>query len=696
MENDDVDSKLGAVLNLLSGNQQDKQLKSIVLEKLTKDKQDSERKNRYKQKERLYQATPIVIDGLTMDGRKDIVKAIKSAVNLELDTKKPEVKFPWLKMILGLLTFAAGLILGFLAGAISKLREWGKAIGDGFSGIRKRWVDILEKIKNSKVGKFIEELITNLKGKFTELVEKVRNSKLGKFVEEVFTNLKGKFLELVDKVRNSKVGKFIEELFTNIKTKFDDIVKAAREFKPIEFIKGKFAQLTATIDDIFKGITTAVKENKIVKTVLGVFDSIGEFFKPLTDLLPKGAPGGKIGSALKPIFEFFDDIWKAVGGFFKAGFNVGKQIGRALGPLFFIVETIIGLYQSFTDPKLKDKSFIQKALTGFVTGFVEFITGIFQLVGLDLFDFTEIRDRIDKVFSSFKEGFIPGILELLNQLVSSIASIPVKIVGWIVGWFDKDAGDKIKEFGKNFDILKNLKDLWESIKEVVGFVFGWLKETFTWDNIKNTFFESKDFFVNKFKSIGDAFKESMIKVIDWLKSLFTWDTLKEILTNATPIGLAMKGAKILGETFKGKKEEETKTIPVGDLIDDNQRVMYSKRGSYSFDKNDQIVAMKKGGPIEGALKNMDFKTAKSVDQLRDTLGKLSQRLETHFKKTEKLYEAEYKMMNDSNQLLVDIRDKKEASSNVVVNNSSSNMVFSQKTSSNLDYRNNLTNRMFSY
>ena len=672
MEKDDTSSKLGAILGFLSNNQDDKQLKARINEKLSKEKQEEERNNRYRQKERLYQATPIVIDGLTMDGQKSIVKAIKSAVNFEVDTKKPEVKFPWLKIILGLLAFAAGLIIGFIIGAIKSIKDWGNLAKRLFLSLKTSLVEAFERLRSSKLGKYIEDLVEKIKGKFRGLGRRIRNSKLGKFVEEMVENLKSKFFELVEKVKNSKVGKLAEDVFNTIKTKFDDIVEGVKNFKPGELIKSKFTKITETID---------------------------EFFGPLKSLLPK-AEGVKPLKILQPIFDFFGDIFKFVSGPFKAGAGLGKLLGRALGPIFALVEVFIGLYQSFTDPKLKDKSFLQKAVTGVVKGIIEFFTGITKLVGLDLFDFDEIRDRIDKVFESFKEGFIPGILQLLNQWNSALLSIPMKIIGWMIGWFDKDAGDKIKEYAKNFDISKTISELWNSIKELVVFAFDWLKENFTWDNVKKTFIQAKDWYIDKLSSLGNVIKDLLSQLVDWIKSLFTLDNIKNLILNATPLGLAYQGGKAISNYFS--KDKETKTadtkqpIPTGDFLDDNERVMYSKRGSYSFDKNDQIVAMKKGGPIENALKNMDQKTAKSVDQLKEALGKLSQRLESHFNKTEKLYEAEYKIMNTNNQLLAEIKDKQEPASNVVVNNSSSNMVFSQKTASNLDYRSDMMNRLFAY
>jgi hypothetical protein len=672
MEKDDTSSKLAAVLNLLSGNPDDKQLKAKITEKLTKDKQDEERKTRYKQKERLYQAVPIVIDGFTMDGTKSLVKTLKIALDgmFNVDVKKPEVKFPWLRMILSLLAFAAGLIIGFIVGAIKSIKDWG-----------------------SLIKKLATSLGKNILGAF----ERLRKSKLGELIEDFFSKIKGKFVKLIERIKKTKTGKMIEEIFDTLKSKFTNILEEIKQFKPTEFIKSKFTKITKAIEEVFNGIKTAIKENIIVTTISKVFTSIGEFFKPLTDLLPK-MQGVKPFKILEPIFSFFDDIFKLVSGPFKAGLAIGKTLGRALGPIFAIFEVFIGLYESFTDPKLKDKSFLQKAVTGVVKGIIEFFTGITKLIGLDLFNFDEIRDRIDKIFSGFKKGFLPGIMQLINQLVSTITSIPMKIVGWIVGWFDKDAGNKIKELGRNFDYLETLKKLWNSIKEVVGLAFDWFKSIFTWDNIKSSLINAKDFYVNKFKSIADGFKDVVSRIIDWLKSLFTWENLKNLFLNATPAGLAIKAGQYVGKKIKGavSNESASQPTPVGDFIDDNQRVMYSKRGSYSFDKNDQIVAMKKGGPIESALKTFDNKTSKSMDSVKKTLEALGKRLETHFSKTEKFYDAEYKLLTANNQALLQLKDAPHPSSNVVVNNSSNNTVFSQRTTSNNEYRFDLAGKAYAY
>ena len=672
MEKDDTSSKLAAVLNLLSGNPDDKQLKAKITEKLAKDKQDEERKTRYKQKERLYQAVPIVIDGFTMDGTKSLVKTLKIALDgmFNVDVKKPEVKFPWLRMILTLLAFAAGLIIGFIVGAIKSIKDWGS---------------------------LIKNLATSLGKNILGAFERLRKSKLGELIEDFFSKIKSKFVKLIERIKKTKTGKMIEEIFNTLKSKFTNILEEIKQFKPTEFIKSKFTKITQAIEEIFNGIKTTIKENIIVTTISKVFASIGEFFKPLINLLPK-MEGVKPFKILEPILGFFDDIFKLVSGPFKAGLAIGKTLGRLLGPIFAIFEVFVGLYQSFTDPKLKDKSFLQKAVTGVVKGIIEFFTGITKLIGLDLFNFDEIRDRIDKIFSSFKEGFIPGIVQLLNQLVSAVASIPMKIIGWIVSWFDKDAGNKIQELGRNFDYLETLKKLWNSIKEVVVLAFDWFKNIFTWDNIKSSLINAKDFYVNKFKSIADGFKDVVSRIIDWLKSLFTWENLKNLFLNATPAGLAIKAGQYVGKKIKGavSNESVSQPTPVGDFIDDNQRVMYSKRGSYSFDKNDQIVAMKKGGPIESALKTFDNKTSKSMDSVKKSLEALGKRLETHFSKTEKFYDAEYKLLTANNQALLQLKDAPQPSSNVVVNNSSNNTVFSQRTTSNNEYRFDLAGKAYAY
>ena len=680
LDSSDLAKKLDLILNFLKGSNNKQGFTNADL-LYSEEKKEKEKTQRLRQKQRLYQAMPIAIDGFTIEGKKDLQKLLKNAFSFNIDVKKPEDKFPWLKIILGLLAFAAGLIIGFISGAIGRLKIWGSLITKSLTLFKKGFLNVLENLRKSKLGQLLEEVFSKIRSKFLSLLEKIRKTKVGQYVEEVFTTVRGKFTDIIKRIRNSNTARMVEEAVADIKAFFNNVTKAVREFNPLQSIRNKLTQITQAIEDIFKGITVAVRENKAVKSIISVFESIGEFFKPLTALVPRGG-GGAIVKALTPIFEVFQDIAKFAGKWFAFGFKYGKILGDALGPIMAIIEVLVGLYQAFTDPKLKDKSFLQKALTGVVTGILEFLTGIFQIIGLDLFDYTEVRDRIDKIFESFNDGFINGILQLVNQLLSLVNSIPIKIVGWIVGWFNKDAGDAIKEYGKNFDWWVYTKNLFNAIFNIVGkmvnFVIGLFKE------IPKKLNNVKNLLTKKMFNLVDMAKETVFKIIDWIKSIFSWETLKKLLLKATPLD------------FSDNQEPEKAPKPAGDLKSESDRYLYARGQSYKFDPQDQIIALKQGGPLENAIKSIDAKTNKSVADLKKVVEELSNRFDSYFEKTTNLYNAELKLMDNNNKLLQDLKNKEVQGSNVVVNNNSSNMVFSQKSASNLEYRSDLFGRKLAY
>ena len=132
-----------------------------------------------------------------------------------------------------------------------------------------------------------------------------------------------------------------------------------------------------------------------------------------------------------------------------------------------------------------------------------------------------------------------------------------------------------------------------------------------------------------------------------------------------------------------------KKKPVGDLYDTNDRTLFSNGQSYSFDKNDEIVALKKGGPIDKLMGRREEMTNNSIKQLTGVVKELRKSFELYAKATSMMQQNEMKLMNENVNLLTAIKDK-EQKSNVLVNNSSNNLVFNEKTSSNLEFRKDMS------
>ena len=199
-------------------------------------------------------------------------------------------------------------------------------------------------------------------------------------------------------------------------------------------------------------------------------------------------------------------------------------------------------------------------------------------------------------------------------------------IGWAVGFFNKEWGKAITDFFKDNSLSDTIAELWN----------------FLWNKIKSLF--------------GMGPKED------------TSDYDRAV-------------AKI--NASKQKKK------PVGDLYDTNDRTLFSNGQSYSFDKNDEIVALKKGGPIDNMMGRRDEMTNNSIKQLTGVVKELRKSFESYAKATSMMQQNEMKLMNENVNLLTAIKDK-EQKSNVLVNNSSNNLVFNEKTSSNLEFRKDMS------
>jgi len=269
-------------------------------------------------------------------------------------------------------------------------------------------------------------------------------------IAEIVKMLKGLKLFLSE----TKLGKFIKEIFSAIKLKILELLKPIRETKFVKFIED------------------ALKE-KVIKPIAKLFETIGRVFK-----IVEGGKGPLLMmKAFPTFFKLFEDYIRIAFKVFQVGSKIGRLVGKLLGPVLALFEVIVGLYQAFTDPKLADKSFLQKIVTGLTQGLLNFFD-FFEIFGLDLFKFETIRDRIEEIFKPFREGkWLQGLSQIGNQLSSVIISIPGKIVGWIIGWFDKDLGKKISDFFDRFDlgkfytaIAKRIGNIFEPIMNLFNYI----------------------------------------------------------------------------------------------------------------------------------------------------------------------------------------------------------------------------------
>lgn len=478
----------------------------------------------------------------------------------------------------------------------------------------------------------IAEIVKLLKGLKLFLSE----SKLGKFIKDIFGLMKAKFLELLKVLRETKFIKFIEE-FIKIKI----IEPLSKFFKPV-------LNLFGSVKDMIK--------TKVIVPITKFFETLGRLFK----VIEAGKGPLFMMKAFPTFFKFFEDQIRIVLKVFQIGVKVGRLFGKLLGPVLVLFEAVVGLYQAFTDPKLQDKSFLQKIITGLTQGLLNFFD-FFEIFGLDLFKFETIRDRIETIFKFFREGkWLQGLQAIQDQLLSVVISIPGKIVGWIVGWFDKELGQKIMQFFDKFDLGKFrqaifkrigkifgiIKDFFSSIEEKLGPVVGFLLKALG-GPVYLAFIAFKKAFeyaVPLMKGIGSI----VSKVFGYIKSFFVFifDGIKKVAKKISGIISKIPGMGDLSNELKAIANEsmisETSaqvyaTVPPEKIMEvsgqENIAKKFDNISSFaentqdSFSQFDDIISTREDNTNEAfsmfgdqveSLNKTGFTTNKiAVDQLRE-------------------------------------------------------------------------------
>jgi hypothetical protein len=335
----------------------------------------------------------------------------------------------------------------------------------------------------------------------------------------------------------------------------------------LALVGGIIAGALAEIGKIFKGIKIFFGETKLGKFLSkliedikpkflnAIFKPIGKFFETIGRLF-RIIEGGKgpllMLKAFPTFFKLFEDYIRIAFKVFQFGTKIGRLFGKLLGPVMAVFEVVVGLVQAFTDPKLSDKSFLQKIVTGLTQGLLNFFD-FFEIFGLDLFKFETIRDRIEEIFKPFREGkWLQGLSQIGNQLSSVIISIPGKIVGWIIGWFDKDLGKKISDFFDRFDlgkfytaIAKRIGNIFEPIMNLFNYIGENLGKVLT--AISKTIFEP---IMNLFNYIGEKISPYITTILTLLGGPVMWafELLKKTFEYIAPL---MKDIASLASKFFG-------------------------------------------------------------------------------------------------------------------------------------------------
>jgi len=417
----------------------------------------------------------------------------------------------------------------------------------------------------------------------------------------------------------TKLGKFIKELFSSLKLKIMELLKPIRETKFVKFFESLLGE-------------------RIIKPISKLFETIGRLFR----VFEAGKGPLFMMKAFPTFFKFFEDYIRIASKVFQFGAKLGRLFGKLLGPVMAVFEVVVGLVQAFTDPKLQDKSFLQKIVTGFTQGILNFFD-FFEIFGLDLFNFDTIRDRIESIFKPFREGkWLQGLQALNDQLLSVIISIPGKIVGWIVGWFDKELGQKIMKFFDRFDlgkfreaifkrigpIFENIKLFFQSIYEKLSPFLGPLLKILggpvylAFQMLKKAF----EYAVPLMKGIGSL----VSKVFGYIKNFFVmiFEGIKALADKISKVPFMKK----IGDELKAIATESQVTemsVPAPAVAGSPSRVIdITGQENIASEKFDELFSMKEdntteafslfGNQVENLNKTGSVTNKIAVDQLRET------------------------------------------------------------------------------
>lgn len=374
-----------------------------------------------------------------------------------------------------------------------KARQWGKNMGDLLNGITDGldWGLLGQQIAgglNTVMG-FVntffdtynfEHLGDGLAEGLNAMVETIHWDDLGKFLTNKIKALYETMLAFSQRFDWKKLGQGIG---TTINSGFENI-DFGKSAKAVSLsIQGIFTTATSTLETID-------------------WEMIANKINDALSNLDLGDVGSKISDFILELFDdaitFLDTLdWN----------EFGKQVADLLGNIDWVGLLKKGLLGS---AKL-DKA-LKEIGKGFVFGLVDSITE--NLLG---FKFTEvvnaIKTRFDEIKAKIKEWW-----ESVKAWFAEKLALAIVWVG------DKVTGIKDKVVAKFTEIKDGIKN---RITEGINFI----KEKFTWNNIKNTFETIKTNIATKFTNIRDDIKSKVDNAVSKLKNAFTWENIKTTFTN---------------------------------------------------------------------------------------------------------------------------------------------------------------------
>lgn len=653
------------------------------------EKKESSLLRRFNQKRRVYQAVPIAIDSISLEGQRSLRKALKNLFSFNIDKKELDNKKTGLwgmlaALILGLL----GGLLAFIKDKLKGLEAWWKGLnfGDDLADLFKTMREKIWKgFQNSKLASV-----------FDDIAKSIRESKFGRFMREfklprfwqtenflkaleemkLFTK---RINELPEYLREMNVDQLRDEIRKQKYIWGTDYLKPNRipddiklKIQTLEKLL-EFRQEGYALDDLIKELEVTAKELSKPKSLFQkAIESFGKAVRGLLDTAKSALEG--LGAKLEGAVKALEKI-PGVKTLFKSIPWVGS-----------FISTLDTLYQVI-QKKLKGEKVDDATLTATATTIVTNIIGWFArspvLLPLAFLSLKQIEPVIRKIFESADKS------EMLSRIFIIIPELLYKGFGMAMKFLIADLPMWI---GKGWNRLFGSKEDGPIVK---------FFEYFS-NELENFFtnFSLGDEIYKLGTSLGEGIVYVGIKIKEFLKNVLTKEFWKDILnkifgrskrTAQDDINDAKYIESILDDVDKVRIKNEVKLKKAGDLISKNDKVLLSGDTAYRFNKNDEFFAVRRGGPIDNIVESFSIKTKESNEKLIKEVKELNKKfssIESFYKESLMLQTKQLKAVDSHTPFLKDIRNK-DFTSNVLMSNRPNNIVVNNSESSALRYRSNL-------
>lgn len=463
---------------------------------------------------------------------------------------------------------------------IEKLKDSGSADST--------FVKALEELKRLKIEGYTLEELRNLKTDielFNIEIAK-RKTLFDLFVrdlKELATAITPDFI--LEMPNNMKA--YLDGLRAEIRISVDDFKAAFKSWG--DSTKNFFSEIKKDLlGSMFTEQEIVAMGTKITEYKQALKGDIISMLDKVTNMLGVAKPGelaasesvtSAIGNFIGTVFVKLGDLIKTVMEIpaVKAGIGIADKFLKIFGVLFAAIDDILPLALKAIKGEDIPKEMLVTNLTHFVLQLLGWLGGaaFFPLIFLDKQsiepqikkwlnsqDGTEFYGRL---FSSVGDVAYKAMISLMDEL---LIQLPGKLVAWVVGLFDKGAGEKINTYveGAKEGVNEHLREF--------------------------TFYDLGDKIITGLLSFVDMALDALRKLLTpewWLAQA------KKKLADAQPVPESVEKA---GAGIPAGGSEQPPGPVAGDLIDDGERMLIAGKDRVTFRKDDEILAIRKGGPVD--------------------------------------------------------------------------------------------------